>query len=51
MPKDSIHYNGWEHRDIHNVNGMLFVSVARLILHLLDIDCVCLVQSHLASCS
>jgi len=49
MPKDSIHYNGWEHRDIHNVNGMLFVSFARLILHLLDIDCVCLVQSHLAS--
>ncbi|EKM81226.1 hypothetical protein AGABI1DRAFT_72105 [Agaricus bisporus var. burnettii JB137-S8] len=24
MPKDSIHYDGWEHRDVHNLNGMLF---------------------------
>ncbi|KAF9446144.1 glycoside hydrolase family 31 protein, partial [Macrolepiota fuliginosa MF-IS2] len=24
MPKDSIHYDGWEHRDVHNINGMLF---------------------------
>jgi alpha 1,3-glucosidase len=27
MPKDNIHYGGWEHRDVHNINGMLFVSV------------------------
>ena len=26
MPKDNIHYGGWEHRDIHNINGMLFVN-------------------------
>lgn len=26
MPKDSIHYDGWEHRDVHNINGVLFVS-------------------------
>jgi hypothetical protein len=26
MPKDSIHYNDWEHRDVHNINGMLFVG-------------------------
>ncbi|KAE9403333.1 alpha-glucosidase [Gymnopus androsaceus JB14] len=26
MPKDSIHYGGWEHRDLHNINGMLFHS-------------------------
>lgn len=26
MQKDSIHYGGWEHRDVHNINGMLFVS-------------------------
>jgi hypothetical protein len=25
MPKDNIHHGGWEHRDIHNINGMLFV--------------------------
>lgn len=25
MPKDCIHHGGWEHRDIHNVYGMLFV--------------------------
>ena len=28
MPKDNIHYGGWEHRDVHNINGMLFVSTA-----------------------
>ena len=27
MPRDNIHYGGWEHRDVHNINGMLFVSV------------------------
>jgi alpha 1,3-glucosidase len=26
MPKDNIHYGGWEHRDVHNINGMLFVG-------------------------
>ena len=25
MPRESIHYGGWEHRDLHNINGMLFV--------------------------
>ncbi|PSR80124.1 alpha glucosidase-like protein [Coniella lustricola] len=24
MPKDNIHHGGWEHRDIHNINGMTF---------------------------
>ncbi|KAI5122326.1 hypothetical protein M0805_002493 [Coniferiporia weirii] len=24
MQKDSVHYGGWEHRDVHNINGMLF---------------------------
>ncbi|KAH9927835.1 alpha-glucosidase [Fomitopsis serialis] len=23
MPRDNIHHGGWEHRDIHNINGML----------------------------
>jgi alpha 1,3-glucosidase len=27
MEKDSIHYGGWEHRDVHNINGMLFVNI------------------------
>lgn len=26
MPKDNIHSGGWEHRDIHNVNGLTFVN-------------------------
>ncbi|KAL1759917.1 glycoside hydrolase family 31 protein [Schizophyllum commune] len=26
MPKDMIHYGGWEHRDVHNINGMLFTN-------------------------
>lgn len=24
MPKDNIHDGGWEHRDVHNINGMMF---------------------------
>ncbi|EIM80725.1 glycoside hydrolase family 31 protein [Stereum hirsutum FP-91666 SS1] len=27
MPKDNVHYGGWEHRDVHNINGMLFPNV------------------------
>lgn len=26
MPKDNIHYDNWEHRDVHNVNGMTVVN-------------------------
>ena len=24
MPKDNLFYGGWEHRDIHNINGLTF---------------------------
>lgn len=24
MPKDNLHHNNWEHRDVHNINGMTF---------------------------
>lgn len=27
MPRDNIHAGGWEHRDVHNINGMLFVRI------------------------
>ena len=26
MPKDNIHHGNWEHRDLHNINGMTFVN-------------------------
>ncbi|OQD72786.1 hypothetical protein PENDEC_c019G03067 [Penicillium decumbens] len=26
MPKDNMHYGGWEHRDVHNVNGITLVN-------------------------
>ncbi|GAA93397.1 glycoside hydrolase family 31 protein [Mixia osmundae IAM 14324] len=26
-PKDNIHFGGWEHRDVHNINGMIFQNV------------------------
>ncbi|EME43577.1 glycoside hydrolase family 31 protein [Dothistroma septosporum NZE10] len=26
MPKDNIHHGGWEHRDVHNINGMALVN-------------------------
>ena len=25
MQKDAVHHGGWEHRDVHNINGMIFV--------------------------
>lgn len=28
MQKDAIHYGGWEHRDVHNIGGMIYVSFA-----------------------
>ncbi|UKZ93782.1 uncharacterized protein TrAFT101_008690 [Trichoderma asperellum] len=24
MPRDNLHYDNWEHRDVHNLNGMTF---------------------------
>ena len=29
LQKDAIHHDGWEHRDVHNINGMLFVCLFR----------------------
>ncbi|KAL9597362.1 MAG: hypothetical protein Q9179_004300 [Wetmoreana sp. 5 TL-2023] len=26
MPKDNLHFGNWEHRDLHNVNGLTFVN-------------------------
>ena len=26
MPKDNLHFGGWEHRDVHNINGMTLVN-------------------------
>ena len=25
MQKDTLHYGGWEHRDVHNIGGMIYV--------------------------
>lgn len=27
MPKDVLHHGGWEHRDIHNINGLYYTMV------------------------
>ncbi|KAG8955645.1 hypothetical protein FRC04_007636 [Tulasnella sp. 424] len=33
MQKDNIHHGGWEHRDVHNINGMLYANqTARALL-------------------
>ena len=32
MPKDNIHYGGWEHRDVHNINGMTFMNATHQAL-------------------
>ncbi len=26
MPKDNLHHGNWEHRDVHNINGLTFVN-------------------------
>lgn len=26
MPKDCVHYGGWEHRNVHNIYGLMHVS-------------------------
>ncbi|KAI4142484.1 MAG: hypothetical protein L6R39_004919 [Caloplaca ligustica] len=26
MPKDNLHFGNWEHRDVHNLNGLTFVN-------------------------
>lgn len=26
MPKDAVHYGGWEHRELHNLYGFYQVS-------------------------
>ncbi|MBE7182765.1 MAG: glycoside hydrolase family 31 protein, partial [Terriglobus roseus] len=39
MPKDNIHHGGWEHRDVHNVNGLTFVNATyHALLHRDDSD-------------
>ncbi|GAA5895979.1 hypothetical protein JCM6882_005578 [Rhodosporidiobolus microsporus] len=27
MHKDAVHHGGWEHRDVHNINGMIYQNV------------------------
>lgn len=33
MPKDCLHYGGWEHRHIHNLYGLLYVSVCVCVVY------------------
>ena len=32
MPKDNLHYGNWEHRDIHNLNGMTYHNATHYAL-------------------
>ncbi|KAJ9143755.1 Glucosidase 2 subunit alpha [Pleurostoma richardsiae] len=32
MPKDNLHHGGWEHRDIHNLNGLTFHNATAMAL-------------------
>lgn len=32
MPKDNLHHGNWEHRDVHNVNGLTFVNATYVAL-------------------
>lgn len=32
MPKDNIHFGGWEHREIHNMYGFLHVSSYHILV-------------------
>lgn len=34
MPKDNLHHGNWEHRDVHNLNGLTFASATyNALLH------------------
>ncbi|MCJ1394130.1 hypothetical protein MMC18_007008 [Xylographa bjoerkii] len=34
MPKDNLHHGNWEHRDVHNLNGLTFVNATyNALLH------------------
>jgi hypothetical protein len=35
MGKDNVHAGGWEHRDVHNINGLMFVSNTTLSAEIL----------------
>jgi hypothetical protein len=45
-PKDNVHFGGWEHRDIHNINGVLFVRLVRVS----EESAETLMHLHLAQC-
>ncbi|KAF3912800.1 Alpha-glucosidase [Arthrobotrys entomopaga] len=32
MPKDNLHFSNWEHRDLHNLNGMTFMNATHQAL-------------------
>lgn len=36
MPKDNIHHGNWEHRDVHNVNGLTFMNATFQALEIRD---------------
>ncbi len=46
MPRENIHYGGWEHRDVHNLNGMLYVRILFVVIRYTDAN---IVQPHLPS--
>ncbi|MCJ1475756.1 hypothetical protein MMC13_004420 [Lambiella insularis] len=34
MPKDNLHHGNWEHRDLHNLNGLTFINATyNALLH------------------
>ncbi|KAK6339382.1 hypothetical protein TWF718_008801 [Orbilia javanica] len=37
MPKDNIHFGNWEHRDLHNLNGMTFMNATHQALEARDV--------------
>ncbi|KAF3149906.1 hypothetical protein TWF569_004825 [Orbilia oligospora] len=37
MPKDNLHFGNWEHRDLHNLNGMTFMNATHQALEARDV--------------
>jgi len=37
MHKDCLHYGGWEHRDVHNIYGLLHVCCLLKLFQFLGI--------------
>lgn len=47
MPKDILHYGGWEHRHIHNIYGLLYVRICCLLYKMFSLKIDFIVKNYI----